>query len=527
VKRKTGVRIAIAVGVAVAIFGGKYVREKKASSAAASIATPRTAAPAEPVKVIAAPRTWKVGSLTFKPCDLTRPGTGLRAAAWCTPFTVPENRADPKGRMIPLKLAMVRSDAAVPAKDVVVFLVGGPGQAATREYVTSSRFFDGLRKHHDILLLDQRGTGGSNALACPEAEAQAAKEHIQYSQNLDVIQAYLKRCLAEVEKKADPRFYTTTNAIEDLAEVRKALGNPPFDLIGVSYGTRVAQQFAMRYPKAVRSLVLDSPVPNAVYLGQDIAVHLDQALHRDFALCTADAACRKRFGDPYRTLMNLKTSLAADPRKVTIRDPRTYRQVERMFNPTALVMVVRLFAYAPETIALLPLSIDAAANGDPGPLLGQESLISGDLGSDINSAMGLSVTCSEDADHIQDRPQDKDTLMGDLFIRQLKAQCAIWPHGAVPANFHQPLTGDIPTLVLSGQLDPVTPPAWGKAIVSHLSNARQLVLKGQGHAEMMRGCAPRVIRRFIDHPDPEKLDASCLDQLGPTPIFIDFNGATP
>ena len=160
-------------------------------------------------------------------------------------------------------------------------------------------------------------------------------------------------------------------------------------------------------------------------------------------------------------------------------------------------------------------------------LLGQESLLSGDLRSDINVGMSLSVTCSEDADLIQDRPQDKDTLLGDRFIRQLKAQCAIWPHGTRPADFHQPFTGSIPTLVLSGQLDPITPPEWGKQIVAHLSNARQLVLKGQGHGEFQVGCTPRIVRQFIDKPDPKTLDASCLKRLGPTPMYLNFNGAKP
>ncbi len=520
---KPVVRVALAVtGLALVLAGQHFFKHDKTDPANAST----SATPARPVVVKAVPQTWKFGRLTFKPCELTRPGTGARAQAWCSPFKVPENRADPSGRTIGLKLAMVRSDAAVPDPDVVVFLVGGPGQAATREYVMTSRYFQGIRKHHDILLLDQRGTGDSNPLTCPQTEKTVDKK-IDYSQDPQAMQAYLAKCLAEVEKKADPRFYTTTDAVADLEAVRQAIGAPKFDLLGVSYGTRMAQQYAMRHPDAVRSIVLDSAVPNTVALGQNTGVHLDQALRKDFAMCTADKACAKRFGDPWQTLLKLREQLRKNPHEVTVRDPRTYKPVQHMFNVKSLVMVVRMFAYSPHTIALLPLSIDAAAKGDPGPLLGQESLLSGDLGSDINSGMGMSVTCSEDADLIHERPQDKGTLLGNLFIRQLKAECAIWPHGKRPADFHQPLTGSIPTLVLSGQLDPVTPPAWGKQIVSHLSNARQIVLAGQGHSEFAQGCMPKVVRRFIDHPDPEKLDARCLKRLKPIPAYVNFNGATP
>jgi len=520
VKLKPVVRIAIAAVALGTFFVVQHARHKNKAPEPAAQA-------AKPIHVVAKPQIWQRGSLAFKPCNLTRPGTGMRAAAWCAPFAVPENRADPEGRTIHLKLAMVRSDAAVPDPDIVVLLAGGPGQAATRAYVDMARYFDGLRKHHDILLLDQRGTGGSNPLSCPQVEKSIEKMKVDVSQNLDVLRSNLSKCLAEVEKKADPRFYTTTDAVADLEAVRQALGAPKFDLIGVSYGTRMAQQYAMHHPGGVRSIVLDSAVPNTAALGQNVALHLQQALRKDFALCTADAACKKHFGDPYQTLMDLKARLAADPQEVTIRDPRSYKPVKRKFNDNTLAGVVRLFAYASPTIALLPLSIHAAANGDPEPLLGQASLISGDLRGDINIGMSLSVTCSEDADLIHERPQDKDTLLGNAFVRQLKAECAIWPHGTRPVDFHQPFTGDIPTLVLSGQLDPITPPYWGKQIVAHLSDARQLVLKGQGHGEFTIGCMPRVVRRFIDKPDPKTLDASCLDRMGPTPMFINFNGATP
>jgi pimeloyl-ACP methyl ester carboxylesterase len=521
---KLGTRIAIGVGVAVVIFGGQYLKNRKAKQEPATATT--RAAPAKPVQVKAVPQRYTLGKLTFKPCELTKPGTGQRAAAWCSPFKVPENRADPSGRKINLKLALVRSDAAVPDKDIVVFLVGGPGQAATREYVTAARGFELLKKHHDILLLDQRGTGDSNPLSCPKASKKDKKLFAQSADTAAIKQA-VADCLAEVDEHADPRFYTTTDAVADLEAVRQGLGAPKFDLIGVSYGTRMAQQYAMRHPDGVRSIVLDSAVPNTAILGEHIAVHLEQALKKDFALCTSDPACKKKFGDPYATLVKLRNDVQANPRKVSVRDPYTYEETEHTLNEDSLVSVVRMFAYSPLTIRLLPLSIHAAANGDFGPLMGQASLMQGDLGSDMNTGMGMSVTCSEDAALIKPRPQDKDTLMGTRFMTNLKAQCAVWPHGKMPADFHQPLTGNIPTIVLSGELDPVTPPRWGKSIVAHLGNARQIVLKGQGHSEFMTGCMPRVIRNFIVMPDPNKLDTSCLKRLGPPAMYVNFNGATP
>ena len=473
------------------------------------------------------PRHWQLGTLSLTSCELPHLLSGATTAAWCADFDVAENPAQPGGRHIGLHLAVIRSDAAKPDADIVALLAGGPGEAATRAFADTAVYADLLR-HHDVLLLDQRGTGGSNPLSCKKtAEASRAQTPESDLPGPDETARRVAGCLAEVQKEADPRYYTTTIAVEDLERVRRALGAPPFDLIGVSYGTRVAQQYLMRHGDAVRSVVLDSPAPNQLILGEGFAASLDAALERDFADCTAAPACRKAFNDPMQTLHELRDGLRATPHEVTFRDPRTFQPVSHLLTPELLVGVVRLFAYEPETAALLPLSIDAAAHGDFAPLLGQQRLLAADLAGDINGGMGMSVICSEDADELHAQPRDADTMLGNLLIGQIKTQCALWPHGARPADFHAPLRSDKPILILSGARDPVTPPEYGEEIMRGLSNARHLVLKGQGHAVLGRGCVPKLIGQFIGHPDPHKLDASCLDRLGPTPAFVDFNGAAP
>jgi pimeloyl-ACP methyl ester carboxylesterase len=186
-----------------------------------------------------------------------------------------------------------------------------------------------------------------------------------------------------------------------------------------------------------------------------------------------------------------------------------------------------MFAYTPATAALLPLSIDAAAHGDVGPLLGQAKILSGDLSDLMGSGMQYSVICSEDADLLTPRPQDANTILGTHMIDALGAVCSVWPKGTRPADFHAPLKTDKPVLILAGQYDPVTPPRYAEEVARDLTNARVLVLKGQGHSEMATGCAPQLVQHFVEQLEPKKLDASCLDRLQPTPIFIDFNGATP
>ncbi|NUO71337.1 MAG: alpha/beta hydrolase [Frateuria sp.] len=493
--------------------------------ATAGAGTEAAATPVTP-SAAAKPRTWKLGQLTLTACELGRPNSGLSTAAWCASFEVPENRADPHGRRIALKLAVIRSEAQLPAKDMLVFLAGGPGQAATETWPMVAQALGPLVAHRNVLLVDQRGTGGSNPLDCKATE-QAAGDGESAGFDAQRLRAQTTQCLHEIGTRADPRYYTTTAAVQDLEDARRALGVASFDLVGVSYGTRVAQQYAMHHPDAVRSVLLDGVVPNQLVLGEDFARNLDDALKAQFARCTAEPECKARFGNPYQTLYQLRDALRANPHKVSFRDPQNYQSVERTLSDDALASVVRLFAYSPVTAALLPLSIDAAAHGDVGPLLGQAKLISCELADSMNGGMQSSVICSEDADLLQPRPQDADTILGTRMIDTLQAVCAVWPHGTRPADFHQPFRSAIPTLLLSGQYDPVTPPRYGEEVLAGLSNARHLVLRGQGHNVIGAGCTPKLVQHFIEDLDPKKLDASCLERLQPTPLFIDFNGATP
>lgn len=521
-------RLAAAIAIAVGLFAAHRVAHRQAPAPNQAPAVVSAGdAPTPPVKVTPAPpATWKLGSLTLTQCELGQPNSGQTTAAWCASFDVPENRGDPGGRHISLRLAVVRSSAEVAKKDMLVFLAGGPGQAATEVASAAVGALQPLLADRDLLLLDQRGTGGSHPLSCKADRKPAAPED-EINNDPAKLRAEVTRCLAQVEKVADPRFYTTTIATQDLEDVRKALGSPTFDLVGVSYGTRMAQQYLMHYPAAVRAVVLDGVVPNQLVLGEDFAQNLDDALKAQFARCTADPECHKRFGDPYQTLYQLRDALRANPHTVSFRDPQSYKTVKRPLSEFSLASVVRMFAYSPLTASLLPLSIDAAAHGDVGPLLGQAKLLSGDLADTMNGGMQSSVVCSEDADLFTPRPQDAQTILGTRMIDTLTTVCGVWPHGTRPKDFHEPLKSDKPVLLMSGQYDPVTPPRYGEEVLKGLSDARHLVARGQGHNVIAAGCMPKLVKKFVDDLQPKTLDASCLDRLQPTPMFIDFNGATP
>lgn len=484
---------------------------------------------------------FRLGQIDFTSCRLKALESAQTTSAWCASFIRPENPADPSGRKIHLRLALIRSTAVRPATDLVVFLAGGPGQSAVDIGPEIPQFLKPVLEHRDVVLLDQRGTGGSHPLSCPEVEhATQAAERRRWSAHPmwreretpadrhERQAAELRSCLAEIEKTADPRDFTTTDAVDDLIALRHALGDPRFDLVGVSYGTLVAQQYAMRDPAGVRSIVLDSVVPNTLIIGESVARNLENALKADFSLCDAEPACIKAFGNPFNDLEKLRARLIRHPVVVTYRDPITNRQRSATLNENTLARVVRLFAYSPQTAALLPLTLHQALTQHYGPLMAQSRLVAGKLGlSSINPFVGLSVICTEDAPWFKPKPTGKGTVLGRRFLRNLRRQCAIWPRGRVPANFHQPLRTDIPTLILEGQYDPITPPRYGREVLTHLGDARLLIARGQGHAVLGVGCTPRLVGEFIAHLKPRALDAQCLDTLRPAPPFVSFNGPTP
>jgi pimeloyl-ACP methyl ester carboxylesterase len=507
----------VAIAVAVIALGGRYAWRTMHADADATLSTQGALPLHKPGE-----RGFTLGSLAFAPCELDQAHSAATTQAYCAPFQVPEDWDHPGGRRIDLKLALIKSSASLAERDLVVLLAGGPGQAATETWPRARAGFAPLLQHRNVLLLDQRGTGGSNALTCkraPDEDTQAF--------DLERVRTQTRSCLDTVSTHADPRAYTTTFALRDLEAVREALGAPQFDLVGVSYGTRVAQQYARRYPAAVRSIVLDSAVPNEHALGSEFALNLDSALKAQFATCTATPACAKAFGDPWAGLLQLRETLRAKPVEVDYRDPVDNTRKQQRLDPLALAALVRMYAYLPETSALLPLGIAQALAGDYAPIAGQMRMLGSELEDLTDNVMQLSVVCSEDADRIVPRTQDADTLLGTQFVEALQAQCAIWPHGTRPDDFNAPLTGAVPVLILSGEFDPVTPPRYAEQIVRALPNARLLVAKGQGHSVMGRGCFPKLVGRFVESLDAKQLDAGCIADFAAMPAFINFNGAAP
>jgi len=462
-----------------------------------------------------------LGQVAFAPCTLTNPSGASSVDAQCGTFRVPENRDDPSGRQIELAIARVQADGDA-SPDPVFLLAGGPGQSARESYAIVAPAFSQIRKTRDVILLDQRGTGGSHLLNCSDDGLDEAIEPSPESTT-----ASAQKCLAELADRADVRFYTTTEAVADLDAVRQALGLEQLNLVGVSYGTRVAQQYMKRHPQHVRAVILDGVVPNSMVLGQDHAKNLDASLAAQFERCQQTPACAEAFGDPRANYAALAAQLREKPMQVRYRDATTGEVKDGELSRGLLSALARFYAYHPATTAMLPLLLHEASQGRADAVLALARMNLDSVSGQMAQGMSQAVTCSEDVDEIVPDPADEATVMGTEFSTLMKALCDGWPRGSRPDDFREPVTASIPTLLLSGEFDPVTPPVYGDEVAQYLPQSRHLVLRGQGHNVIGSGCMPKLAAKFFETADVEALEVACLDQLPYVPPFAGYYGWEP
>ncbi len=466
----------------------------------------------------------RYGDLVFKPCSLGGDRGMGGVEAQCATLSAPENHDAPNGRRINLAVAMIPAKNQTQS-DPVVIIAGGPGQSILESYPQLDPALDDVHRSRNILLMDARGTGGSHLLQCEELIS--LDDNVETSDNLTQLRTLTERCRDRLSKDADLRFYTTGDHIRDLDLLRQRIGVDKLNLAGISYGTRVAQQYAAHYPTHTRTVTLDSIAPNTLVLGQEHAQNLDAALKHLFAHCVADKACKQQLGDPAKLLTEVRAKLEAGGLPaVRYRDQNSGEWHEAVPTFGHLGALLRMYAYRPESASLLPLILHDASQGRYESLLSQARSLSGDLGDAMAVGMSLSVSCSEDPE-IHVRPEDENTIFGNEFSKYMIEQCKVWPKGKRAADFRKPLSGDVPVLAISGEFDPVTPSRYGEEVVKTLPNGRLLILPGQGHSVLTTGCMPKLFAQFIETANAKDIDASCLKRLKPTPPFAGYYGWEP
>ncbi len=473
------------------------------------------------------PRLAQAGDLALERCRLT---AELMPAAFasCGKLAVPEDPSAPGGRTVDLFVARVPSLSSAPRPDPLVLIAGGPGESTVDMYLQLKGAFEPVRRERDVILVDQRGTGRSAA----GFECGVPDDLSLETQGDARLAKYIDQCLRDLEH--DPRFYTTSVAVQDLDRVRAALGIERWNVYGVSYGTRVAQHYLRRFPERSRSVVLDGVVPPELALGPDIAREAQRALDRIFARCAADERCHAYFPSLPAEFRELLARLDKEPVATTspyATDTDTDAGATGdagKFGAPQLRALVRLLSYSSATVALLPAMLHEAHEGDYAPLANQTSTTLRRLPESLSFPMSNAVICTEDAPFAPAGSRNGlgATYLGTTIVDALAEICAKWPAGAMDSDLKMPLVSDRPVLLLSGSNDPITPPEYAARAAAKLAHATQLVGADQGHGLIAVGCVPRLLRSFLEHPE-QTLDAACLAAEPPTPFFLSLLGPGP
>jgi pimeloyl-ACP methyl ester carboxylesterase len=458
-------------------------------------------------------------------CQLSTPELPIRLPAKCGSLTVLENPNDDQGRTIQLHLAVIPAVSRKPVSDPLFFITGGPGQAATQSFVTLSAAFEKIQQNRDIVLVDQRGTGGSHPLNCPLPISGKTFDELS-----DVeVQDFIQNCLANLN--ADPRYFTTPFAVDDLDTVREALGYDQINLYGISYGTRVALTYLRQHAEHVRTVILDGVVPNQSFIGLDAARDAQDALDSIFARCAAEVNCHEAFpyiNDEFKSLL---AELDRQPIHVNLSEPSTGEPIDLSFSREMLGTAIRLLSYTPETAALLPLLIHKAeAEGDYTLLAADYLLVTEQVSDTVSNGLNYAVLCSEDAPFIspnQAGQANAGTYLGNLQTDELLKICASWPKGELPGDYKTPVNSDVPVLLLSGEDDPVTPPENAELASQTLNDSLHIIAPGQGHGVINRGCISQIATKFVDTGTNTYLNTGCVQEIKPLPFFINFSGSQP
>ncbi len=466
----------------------------------AGVAMPTHAAPAQPCRV-----------------------DGLAHEVLCGSVARALDPARPDGPQIEVHYVVVPALARRKLPDPVFLLAGGPGQSAISLAPQVMGVFARLNNRRDIVFVDQRGTGRSAPLDCDEPREVALAESADPQAQLRRLAACRERLLKlpYVRSAADLGFFTTTLAMQDLDAVRQAIGAERINLVGASYGTRAGLEYQRQFPVAVRRSVLDGVAPPDMVLPASAATDAQAALDALFTACAAEAACAREWPLLRQAWDALLASL---PRAVSVPDPLTGKTESFTLTRELLLGAVRAPLYVPTLAAALPAAIHAASQGRFEALAALAGALSRRGGPRLYTGMHFAVICVEDAPRMDSARAAATRDFGDGLAPLYAQACTAWPRGAVPEAFYKIGPAATPVLLLSGGIDPATPPRHAARVVQALgAKARHVVVPNAGHGLLGSGCVPDLLYRFIDAADDTQalaLDTACITAIPRPGAFV-------
>ncbi|MGL5906928.1 MAG: alpha/beta hydrolase [Shewanella sp.] len=446
---------------------------------------------------------------------------GVSDRLQCGFVTVPENPNQPDGKQISVHYVVLPAVKNDNHEEALLAIAGGPGQSAIDNAASFNAMLNKVRQQRDILLIDQRGTGRSNLLNCDVGEQSLLAIN---DDNIDSL-AEAQKCRDQLAG-SDVTQYGSLNAVKDFEAVRAHLGYKKLHLYGISYGTRMAQLYMRLYPEHLATVTLDGIVPM-----QQGVLEIGAAIERGFDLlfkdCQQTAACHAQFPELKAEFDQVVAKLTEGPITEQVHDPVTGEKTLLTMTRAKFYGAIRMALYQTNVRALIPHGIHQAAKGNYQPLLGLYALTTDGAG----MAMGMhaSVVCGEDIHRITPamREQAKTSYVGKTMLDSLEASCSVWKVPPVDASFSEPIKSDIPTLLLSGEIDPATPPSWGELAMEKLSNAKHFIAPYATHGVAYQSCANHLVAELVRTGSVKDLDGECLKKDVRRSFYLNASSVEP
>jgi pimeloyl-ACP methyl ester carboxylesterase len=449
------------------------------------------------------------GRLRGSPCPIDIPAG---RTARCGTLTVPLDYGAPEATQLDLSVMVFEGEAA---GDPAIYLEGGPGGAGSSTIEAMFPIFEPLLVDRDVVILDQRGTGRSEPLLHCAGMDRAFRSELSDAEQRGNLTAELRSCAADFrEQGIEPQHFSSHANAADVERLRQALGYDQWHVLGVSYGTRLALDVMRYFPQGVASVVLDSTVPSDVDLLAGVPRSMNATFQRIFERCASQAACDDAYPNLAATFSSMVASLTQSPVELQLSDDVTY-----LLDGRRAVELFGTLSYAAENIVYIPELIRQLSNRQLGTIREIVELLHAPGGGVPPVAIGmyLSIVCSEYAAFSSAADVQvaiallEPELQPGFSADEIFDFCEAWNVPSAPASEREPVESDIPTLVLAGSYDPVTPPEWGERVMTGLSNGVFEQMESSGHAVFATSCGTRMIREFWN--DPERYRGGACSTL--------------
>lgn len=449
-------------------------------------------------------------AIDLSPCRID----GIPQQARCGVYTVFENRKSARGRTLPLKVVVIPATHPHPDQGPVFYLAGGPGETTTE----LAAFVVGMgdSDEHDLVLVDERGTGDGHRLDCPNLNASEA--HGDLRSPFDPAAARV--CSRKLSERFDLSQYTTRNFVEDLDDVRRALGYERINIDAGSFGTYAAQMYIRRHGDHVRSAYLTSLVTLSNRVPLDHARHAQEGLDHLFVECERDNACHSAYPHLADDFAALVGQIRATPIRASARDPATDTSVEVTLTEASFTDAVRVMMY--HDTRSVPYLIERARAGDFAPFAETALKANRGIYGGIRAGLNFAIVCNEFTRRIRPGeigPATRGSVFGAWRVNSQVALCKEWPKSDVPADWFAPFRSNVPAVLVSGDVDPGSRPDGGDEVKSFLPNAVTIVVPGGAHTPENE-CTRDLRRQLFDKGETRQLDLGCVASMRAKPFRL-------